>query len=355
LLLYKDFIFLAKKIIGKEQNLIVLGIESSCDETAAAVVDNRKILSNVIASQIKDHSKYGGVVPEIASRKHIEAINPVLKQAMADAHVTFQEIEGIAVTRGPGLIGSLLIGLSTAKALAYALNIPFVGVNHLEGHITAAFLSERAPDFPFVALVVSGGHTSVYLVKNYHDFQLIGQTRDDAAGEALDKAAKLLNLGYPGGVIIDQMAKNGNHQAVAFPRAMKDSPDFSFSGLKTSLLTMLKKRGCDFIAAELPDIVASYQEAIVDVLVDKTIRAAEENNIAQLVVCGGVAANSRLRKRFAEVASKKNIELFIPPAFLCTDNAAMIAIIGEIMLKNGRSDPLDLNAISRWPLPTANS
>ena len=350
MLLYKDFIFLAKKIIGREQNLIVLGIETSCDETAAAVVDNRKILSNVIASQIKDHSKYGGVVPEIASRKHIEAINPVLKQAMADAHITFQEIEGIAVTRGPGLIGSLLIGLSTAKALAYALNIPFVGVNHLEGHIAAAFLSARAPDFPFVALVVSGGHTSVYLVKNYHDFQVIGQTHDDAAGEALDKAAKLLNLGYPGGVIIDKIAKNGNHQAVAFPRAMKDSLDFSFSGLKTSLLTMLKKRGRDFTADELPDIVASYQEAIVDVLVDKTVRGALENNIAQLVVCGGVAANSRLRKRFAEATAKKNIELFIPSAILCTDNAAMIAVIGEIMLKNGRSDPLDLNAISRWPL-----
>jgi len=350
LLLYKDFIFLAKKIIGKEQNLIVLGIESSCDETAAAVVDNRKILSNVIASQIKDHSKYGGVVPEIASRKHIEAINPVVQQAMADAHVTFPEIEGIAVTRGPGLIGSLLIGLSTAKALAYALNIPFVGVNHLEGHIAAVFLSERAPSFPFVALVVSGGHTSVYLVKNYHDFQLIGQTHDDAAGEAFDKAAKLLNLGYPGGVIIDKIAKNGNHQAVAFPRAMKDSPDFSFSGLKTSLLTLLKKRGRDFTADELPDIVASYQEAIVDVLVEKTIRGALENNVVQLVVCGGVAANSRLRQRFAEAASKKNIELFIPPAILCTDNAAMIAVIGEIMLKNGHSDPLDLNAISRWPL-----
>ena len=198
----------------------------------------------------------------------------LLKQALADAHVTLREIEGIAVTRGPGLIGSLLIGLSTAKALAYALNIPFVGVNHLEGHIAAAFLREERPVFPFIALVVSGGHTSIYLVKNYHDFQLIGQTRDDAAGEAFDKAAKLLNLGYPGGVVIDKIAKNGNQQAVAFPRAMKDSPDFSFSGLKTSLLTMLKKRGRDFTADELPDIVASYQEAIVDVLVEKTIRAS---------------------------------------------------------------------------------
>jgi N6-L-threonylcarbamoyladenine synthase len=330
--------------------LLVLGIDSSCDETAAAVVANRKILSNVIASQIKVHSKYGGVVPEIASRKHIEAINPVLEQALSDAGVELRGIEGIAVTRGPGLIGSLLIGLSMAKALAYALNIPLVGVNHLEGHIAAVFLAEKTPAFSFVALIASGGHTNIYLVKNYHDFRLLGQTRDDAAGEAFDKGAKLLNLGYPGGVVIDKMAKNGNPNAVVFPRAMKDSPDFSFSGLKTSLLTMLKKRGCDFSVAELPDIAASYQEAIVDVLVEKTIRAAQDNNISQVVVCGGVAANSRLRKKFAAAASKEKIDLFIPPMILCTDNAAMIAALGEIMLTGDHRDSLDLNAISRWPL-----
>jgi N6-L-threonylcarbamoyladenine synthase len=330
--------------------MLVLGIESSCDETAAAVVAGGKMLSNVIASQIKDHSKYGGVVPEIASRKHIEAINPVVREALSDAQVTFREIKGIAVTCGPGLIGSLLIGLSTAKALAYALNIPLVGVNHLEGHIAASFLAEKAPRFPFVALVVSGGHTNIYLAKSYHHFQLLGQTRDDAAGEAFDKAAKLLNLGYPGGVLIDKLAPNGNPQAIAFPRAMKDSPDFSFSGLKTSLLTMLKKRGCDFDKSELPDIVASYQEAIVDVLVEKTIRAAKGHDISQIVVCGGVAANGRLREKFAAGADAGKIELFIPPIILCTDNAAMIAAIGEIMLKNGRRDLLDLNAVSRWPL-----
>ena len=330
--------------------MLVLGIESSCDETAAAVVKDGKMRSNVIASQIKVHSKYGGVVPEIASRKHIEAINPVIEQALSDAGVMLNEIEGIAVTRGPGLIGSLLIGLATAKALAYALNIPFVGVNHLEGHITAAFLAEAVPQFPFAALVVSGGHTNIYLVKNYHDFQLIGQTRDDAAGEAFDKAAKLLNLGYPGGIVIDRIAKGGNPQAVAFPRAMKDSVDFSFSGLKTSLLTMLKKRGRDFSAEELPDIAASYQEAIVDVLVEKTMRAAQDNDIRQVVVCGGVAANGRLREKFADAASKNKIDLFIPQVILCTDNAAMIAAIGEIMLKSGCRDTLDLNAISRWPL-----
>jgi N6-L-threonylcarbamoyladenine synthase len=330
--------------------MLVLGIESSCDETAAAVVAGGKMLSSVVASQINDHSKYGGVVPEIASRKHIEAINPVIEDALAHAQVTLPEIEGIAVTRGPGLIGSLLIGLSTAKALAYALNIPFVGVNHLEGHIAAAFLADKLPHFPFVALVVSGGHTNVYLVNNHHDFHLLGQTRDDAAGEAFDKAAKLLNLGYPGGVVIDKMAGNGNPRAIAFPRAMKDSPDFSFSGLKTSLLTMLKKRGRDFTADELPDVVASYQEAIVDVLVEKTMKAAKDNDIDQIVVCGGVAANGRLRAKFSSVAVVSKIELFIPPISFCTDNAAMIAAIGEIMLKNGRSDSLDMNAVSRWPL-----
>ncbi|MEN6374523.1 MAG: tRNA (adenosine(37)-N6)-threonylcarbamoyltransferase complex transferase subunit TsaD [Smithella sp.] len=330
--------------------MLVLGIESSCDETAAAVISRGKLLSSVVASQIKDHSKYGGVVPEIASRKHIEAINMVLREALDDAEVTIKEIEGIAVTRGPGLIGSLLIGLSTAKALAYALNVPLVGVNHLEGHIAASFLAEKTPEFPFVALIVSGGHTNIYLVNNYHEFNLLGQTRDDAAGEAFDKAAKLLNLGYPGGVVIDKLAKQGNPQAFAFPRPMKDSPDFSFSGLKTSLLTMLKKRGCDFEESQLPDVVASYQEAIVDVLVEKTIQAARNNCIDRIVVCGGVASNGRLRQKFAAAAEEANVQLFIPPIILCTDNAAMIAAIGEIMLINGRRDSLDLNAVSRWPL-----
>jgi len=330
--------------------LFVLGIESSCDETAAAVINDGKLLSNVIASQIQDHSAYGGVVPEIASRKHIEAISPVIRQAMADAGLTLKNLEGIAVTRGPGLIGSLLVGLSAAKALAYGLKIPFVGVNHLEGHIMASFLAEKKPQFPFAALVVSGGHTNVYLVNNYHEFQLLGQTLDDAAGEAFDKAAKLLGLGYPGGVVIDKMAKTGNSKAYDFPRAMKDSNDFSFSGVKTSLLTVFKKRGGNFNKEELPDIVASYQEAIIDVLIDKTLKAANENDIFRIVVSGGVAANSRLRQRFIEATAKAGMELFIPPMILCTDNAAMIAALGEIMLKNGQSDSLDLNAVSRWPL-----
>ena len=330
--------------------MIVLGIESSCDETAAAVVKDGKMLSNVIATQISDHSAYGGVVPEIASRRHLEAISPVIERALRDAKLSLPEIEGIAVTRGPGLVGSLLVGLSTAKALACALDIPLAGVNHIEGHIMASFLSDKKPQFPFIALVVSGGHTNVYLVNNYHQFQQLGQTRDDAAGEALDKAAKLLGLGYPGGVIIDKLSKNGNPHAFDFPRAMKDSPDFSFSGLKTSLSVMLKKMGRPFTEDELPDVVASYQEAIVDVLVQKTIRAANDNNIRQLVVCGGVAANSRLRLRFAKIAEEEGMELFIPPMVLCTDNAAMIAVLGEIILKNRGGGSLVLNAVSRWPL-----
>jgi N6-L-threonylcarbamoyladenine synthase len=335
--------------------LFVLGIESSCDETAAAVVSDGKLLSNVIASQIKDHSAYGGVVPEIASRKHIEAVSSVIIRTMADAGIDLSVIEGIAVTRGPGLIGSLLVGLSAAKALAYGLNVPVVGVNHLEGHIMASFLGDKKPGFPFIALVVSGGHTNIYYVKNYHEFQLLGQTRDDAAGEAFDKAAKLLSLGYPGGVVIDRMAKKGNPRAFEFPRAMKESVDFRFSGLKTSHLTLVKNRGGQFTESELQDVVASYQEAIVDVLVDKTVRAALEHQVAQVVVCGGVAANSRLRERFTSASADKNLELFIPPMILCTDNAAMIAALGEIMLKNGRSESLDLNAVSRWPLATSSS
>lgn len=330
--------------------MIVLGIESSCDETAAAVVKDGRMLSNVIASQIVDHCAFGGVVPELASRKHVEAILPVIRQAIADAGLNLKDLEGIAFTRGPGLIGSLLVGMSAAKALAYGISVPFIGVNHLEGHISASLLSEKKPKYPFAALVVSGGHTNVYLVEKYNEFQLLSQTRDDAAGEAFDKAAKLLNLGYPGGVVIDRMAKAGNPKAFEFPRAMKDSPDFSFSGLKTSLLTMLKKRGRDFEESQLPDVTAGYQEAIVDVLIEKTIQAARDNGIHRIVVCGGVAANGRLREKFAAAAIAANMELFIPPAVLCTDNAAMIAAIGEIMLVSGRSDSLDLNAVSRWPL-----
>lgn len=331
--------------------MVVLGIESSCDETAAAVVrDGNVALSNVIASQVKVHERYGGVVPEIASRKHIEAIVPVILQALEDAGVTLAGIDGIAVTRGPGLIGSLLVGLSTAKALAFARRLPLIGVNHLEGHVAASFLMDHPPNFPFVALVVSGGHTTIYRVEGFQRFAVLGQTRDDAAGEAFDKAAKLLEIGYPGGVVIDRLARKGNHEAFPFPRAMRDSLDFSFSGLKTSLLTRVKMRGIPFTAAELPDLTASYQEAICDVLVEKTLRAAAMLSATRVVVCGGVAANSRLRERFRNDAASVGIDVFIPSPVFCTDNAAMIAVVGTHLLQAGQRDRLDLNAVSRWPL-----
>lgn len=335
--------------------MVVLGIETSCDETAAAVIrDGTSLLSNVVFSQMDIHGKYGGIVPEIASRKHIEAIFPVIRQALDDARILPQEIEGVAVTRGPGLIGSLLVGLSAAKAFAFARGVPFVGVNHLEAHVASIFLSHKKPAFPFVALIVSGGHTIIYLVKDFQDFKVLGQTRDDAAGEAFDKAAILLNIGYPGGIVIDQLAKTGSREKIQFPRAIRDSLDFSFSGIKTSLLNMVKKRGRPFAADEIPDVVAGYQEAIVEVLVEKTIKAANMFSIRQIVVCGGVASNSRLRERFTEKARLSDIDLFIPPRHLCTDNAAMIAVVGERLLKVGCKDELNLNAVSRWPLETLN-
>ncbi len=331
--------------------MLVLGIESSCDETAAAVVsDGSEMLSNVIASQIDIHGRYGGVVPEIASRKHMEAIIPVTQQALDDAGVSMADIEGIAATRGPGLVGSLLVGLSVAKAMACAGTIPFVGVNHIEGHIAAIFLTENKPDFPFIALVVSGGHTHIYLARGFGDFQILGQTRDDAAGEAFDKAARMLDLGYPGGVVIDRLAKEGNPSAISFPRPMRRSVDFSFSGLKTALLKHIKDRREPITAAEMPGIVASYQEAIVDVLVEKTLTAAENASVPRVVVCGGVASNSRLRERFLEGGRRAGIEIFVPPPVLCTDNAAMIAVVGNNLLCDGKVDGLDLNAVSRWPL-----
>lgn len=330
--------------------MLVLGIESSCDETAAAVVkDGGRLLSNVIASQIAIHGKYGGIVPEIASRKHAEAISPVILQAMDDAGAAWDDLSGIAVTRGPGLVGSLLVGLSVAKALAFARNLPFVGVNHVESHIAAIFLAEHKPSFPFAALVVSGGHTTIYHVRDFDNLQILGQTRDDAAGEAFDKAAKMLGIGYPGGAIIDGLAKKGDREAFALPRAMKGSLDFSFSGLKTALLEILKKKGTTFTAEALPHLAASYQEAIIDVLVEKTFRAAKISGLERIVVCGGVACNSRLRERFSGQALAEGRELFLPEPPLCSDNAAMVAVLGFHLLKKGKADNWDLNAVSRWP------
>jgi N6-L-threonylcarbamoyladenine synthase len=331
--------------------MLVLGIESSCDETAAAVVkDGTWMLSNVIASQVKVHEKYGGVVPEIASRHHIEAIVPVIMQSLEDAKKSLSDLDGIAVTKGPGLVGSLLIGLSTAKALAFGRKLPIVGVNHLEGHIAAIFLTQNPPDFPFIALVVSGGHTALYLVRGFSDFTLIGQTRDDAAGEAFDKAANLLGIGYPGGAAIEKISPEGNAAAYAFPRAMKDSMDFSFSGLKTSLLTKVKGMNQPLTSSQTANIAASYQEAICDVLTGKTIRAAQAASAKRVVVCGGVAANSRLREMMNERASAAGIGVFLPPAVLCTDNAAMIAVVGTHLLQAGLRDDYTLNAVSRIPL-----
>ena len=333
--------------------MLILGIESSCDETAAAVVlDGKKILSNIINSQINIHSEFGGVVPELASRRHVESIIPVIKEALKAANVTLDDIEGIAVTRGPGLIGSLLVGLSVAKSIAYVKDIPLIGVHHIEGHISAVFLEEDQPDFPFIAMVVSGGHTSLYFVDDINTPQLLGQTRDDAAGEAFDKVAKLLDLGYPGGVVIDNLAKEGNPRAIDFPRALlsRDSLDFSFSGLKTSVSNYVKNLPQESISEKINDIVASFQEAIVDVLLTKTLNAAKSNHVGTIVLAGGVACNTRLRIRLKEMASQEGLKVFIPSPILCTDNAAMIAAVGDNHLKRGLSSSIDLNAVSKWPI-----
>ncbi|MDD5475988.1 MAG: tRNA (adenosine(37)-N6)-threonylcarbamoyltransferase complex transferase subunit TsaD [Syntrophales bacterium] len=331
--------------------MLVLGIESSCDETSAAVVSGGRVtLSNIVASQADFHALYGGVVPEIASRKHMEAIMPVIDMALDEAAVSLDDIEGIAVTRGPGLIGSILVGLSVAKSIAFARDIPFVGVNHIAGHIAAAFLTDDPPSFPFIALVVSGGHTNIYHLSDLDRTRLLGQTRDDAAGEAFDKAAKMLNLGYPGGVIIDKIAEGGDPDRVLFPRAMKKSLDFSFSGLKTSLLSYINKRDTPVSSEEMPHVAASFQQAIVDVLVEKTLRAAEEEAVSSIAISGGVAANRCLRRCFRKACEERGMALHVPPPVLCTDNAAMIAAYGTTLLRRGMRHSNDLNAVSRWPL-----
>lgn len=331
----------------------LLAIETSCDETAAAVVeDGRRALSDVIATQIDIHRRWGGVVPELASRNHVVQVMPVIDEAMARAGVTPADLDAVAVTSGPGLVGALLVGVQAAKALALAWGKPLVRVNHLEGHLVAAFLSEAPPAFPYLGLVVSGGHTSLYAARDFGRYELLGQTRDDAAGEAFDKGAKLLGLPYPGGVAIDKLAKDGDPAGLRFPKAIVKGADldFSFSGLKTALLHHVKKHGVPE-GKGLADLCASYQEAIVRALVEKAFRAARRFQFERLVLAGGVAANSRLRAAaVARAAEYEGMSVFLPAVRLCTDNAAMIAVAGTHAFLRGERSGDDLAADPAWRL-----
>ncbi len=325
----------------------ILGIESSCDETAAAVlVDGRRILSSIVASQDGVHEPYGGVVPELASRRHVEVIVPVVDRALSDAGVTLDDLDAIAVTQGPGLVGSLLVGCSLAKSLAYVKRLPLVGVNHLEGHIFAAFLDPPAPEHPFLALVVSGGHTALYHVPAPLTYVLIGQTRDDAAGEAFDKVAKLLGLGYPGGPLIERTAKQGDPEAIPFPlaRMTDQTRDFSFSGIKTAV-SLHVRRQAPLSPAATADIAASFQATVVKMVVRKTVTAALRLGVKRVVLTGGVAANQALRAGLAAEAVDRGLTLHVPPLSLCTDNAAMIAAAGAARLAAGERAPLTLNSV----------
>jgi N6-L-threonylcarbamoyladenine synthase len=329
----------------------VLGIESSCDETAAAVVvDGQVILSNVVASQVALHKKYGGVVPELASRRHVEAILPVIEESLVRSGESLQDIDAIAVTQGPGLVGSLLVGIAAGKSIAYILKIPWVGVDHILSHISAIFPSVSSPRFPFIALVVSGGHTSLFRVESHTQMILLGRTLDDAAGEAFDKVAKLMGLGYPGGEVIDRLGREGDRMAIFFPRALlePDSLDFSFSGLKTAVLQYVQSLKEKLSPDQIQGVAASFQEAVVDTLVTKVFRAARRESTQEVVVVGGVACNSRLRERFYQEGEAAGIMVHFPPPALCTDNAAMVAVAGFHLLKEGRRSDLFLNAYSRF-------
>ena len=327
--------------------MIVLGIESSCDETAAAVLDGgRKILSSVVATQDDVHAPYGGVVPELASRRHLETIVPVIRRALAEAGMGLRDLDGIAVTQGPGLVGSLLVGCSAAKALSWVHGAPLVGVNHLEGHIYAAFLEERVPDYPFLALVVSGGHTALYAVTAPRRYARIGQTRDDAAGEAFDKVAKLLGLGYPGGPAIERAAGDGDAAAIRFPSAhMSDRAlDFSFSGIKTAVSLHVRRAG-SLGPAQTADVAASFQRTVVRMLVRRTLQAGKRLDMRRVVLTGGVAANTELRQTLESACAERGWDLLVPSRRLCTDNAAMIAAAGHDRLEAGERAPLTMNAI----------
>jgi len=329
--------------------MIVLGIETSCDETAAAVVKNgTTILSSVVSSQISLHHRYGGVVPELASRKHIEAIVPVVREALETSGMSAKRVDAIAVTRGPGLVGSLLVGFSFAKAYAWALDIPWVGVSHLEAHVNSVFLEPHPPPFPFVALLASGGHTSIYHVTSNTAIELMGQTRDDAAGEAFDKVAKILDLGYPGGGVIDEISGDGDPTKIEFPRTYLDrrSFDFSFSGIKTAVNRYIMSHK-DSYKHQTKDIAAAFQEAVVEVLSHKIIRAAHVKDCRHIALVGGVAANTRLREKVKADAGPKGLLVHIPSLHLCGDNAAMIAAVGFHYLKAGITANMDDDVFSR--------
>ena len=336
-----------------KEDVLILAIESSCDETAAAVVKNgREVLSNVINTQIAIHTEYGGVVPEIASRKHIENINPVIKKALTDAGVTLDDIDAIGVTYGPGLVGALLVGVAEAKAIAFAKNKPLVGVHHIEGHISANYVENKELEPPFVALVVSGGHTHLVKVNDYGEYEIIGRTRDDAAGEAFDKVARAIGLGYPGGPKIDKLAKEGNPEAIEFPRAhVDDAPyDFSFSGIKSAVLNYINSANMQGKEINRADVAASFQKAVVDALVSRAVKLAKECGMDKLAIAGGVASNSALRAAVQEECAKNNIRFYSPSPVLCTDNAAMIGAAGFYEYLAGTRHGWDLNAVPNLKL-----
>lgn len=336
-----------------EKDTLILAIESSCDETAASVVKNgRCVLSNIISSQIAIHTLYGGVVPEIASRKHIEKINQVVEAALKEADVTLDDIDAIGVTYGPGLVGALLVGVAEAKAIAYAKKKPLVGVHHIEGHVSANYIEHPDLEPPFLCEIISGGHTHLVIVKDYGSFEILGRTRDDAAGEAFDKVARAIGLGYPGGPKIDKLAKEGNPHAIDFPRAhMEDAPyDFSFSGVKSAVLNHLNK--CRMIGEPIveADIAASFQQAVVDVLVDNAIRAAKDYHMDSLAIAGGVASNGALRAAMEAACEKEGIRFYRPSPIFCTDNAAMIGVAAYYEYQKGTRHGWDLNAVPNLKL-----